>query len=73
MSNADRVEVTVTSLSAAHAFARDDFGESYFIYRGNFQQTSAEFETITEGTVLTGLPIQHPQGWRLIEIRVERW
>ena len=63
----------MTSLSAAHAFARDDYGESYFIYAGNFQQTSAEFNTIAEGTVLTGVPIQHPKGWRLIEIRVERW
>jgi hypothetical protein len=67
---ADRVEVVVTSLSAYYAHARDDFGESYFIYPGNFQMTGGRFEDIQEGSRLRGLPIAHPKGQRLIEIRL---
>lgn len=65
-----RVEVTVVSLSAVYAHAVDDFGERYFIYPGNFQLTGGRFDDIQEGSRLQGIPIQHPKGQRLIEIRI---
>lgn len=68
-----RVEAIVTALYEHHAFARDDFGVTYFLYRSGFEYSNpAAFEDLRIGSIVHLTAIDHPRGKRGIEILIVR-
>lgn len=53
-----------------HALALDAHGRRYFIFMNAIEQTDGHtLDDYQIGTQVFGTVIEHPKGWRLIEVR----
>jgi len=55
-----------------HAKAIDPGGVEYFIFYNALQ--ASRYETLDDlqiGSLVWGTPIEHPRGWRLIEVEIK--
>lgn len=67
----NRIPATVTWVGNGFVHAADEHGQTYFIHPTGVETTGRwNFDDLWVGSKVILTPIQHPKGWRGIEVRI---
>ena len=67
----DRIPATVTWVGDGYVHVIDDHGQTYFVFHNAVEQTGRwSFDDLWIGSKVILTPIQHPKGWRGLDVKI---